>query len=112
MFRDKDEEEKYKNEQKRMEEKRKEFQADLENISLENAEELLKNCMSIHETKYLWKIWNYLKDNHVNMEMINEEILDYFFREIHSMLNGSIYRLFIDENWFYELIISLSLIHI
>ncbi|CAF1514128.1 unnamed protein product [Adineta ricciae] len=103
---DKDEEEKYKNEQKRMEEKRKEFQAEFEKISLENAENLLKSFMSVHDTKYLCKIWNYLKDNHVDMEMINEEILNYFFREIHSMLNGSIHRLSIDESWFHDLIIS------
>ncbi|CAF4333290.1 unnamed protein product, partial [Rotaria magnacalcarata] len=106
---EKADEEKYKNEQKQYEEKRTELILKYANISQENIEELIDNFMSIHDCEYLNKIWIYLKElNHteINLIELNEKLLNYFYQEIKFMLNGSIYRPFIDEKWLYDLLLS------
>ncbi|CAF3472132.1 unnamed protein product [Rotaria socialis] len=106
---EKAEEEKYKNEQRQYEEKRTELMLKYENMSQENIEELINNLMSIHDCEYLNKIWIYLKESghtEINLNELNEKLLNYFDQEIKFMLNGSIYRPFIDEKWFYDLLLS------
>ena len=95
--------EKFKNEQKRQA-----FMSKFENIAQENIEELINNFMSIHDTEYLHKIWTYLNQENqqeINLDRISEKFLKYFYQEIDSMLNGSNYRPFIDEQWFYHLLL-------
>ncbi|CAF4082548.1 unnamed protein product, partial [Rotaria sordida] len=106
---EKAEEEKYKNEQKEYEEKRKKLILKYENISQENIEELINDLMSIHDSEYLNKIWidlNQLNQTDINLNELNEKLINYFYQEIEFMLNGSIYRPFIDEQWFYHLLLS------
>ncbi|CAF0846345.1 unnamed protein product [Adineta steineri] len=103
---DKMEEEKYKKQQKEFEDKQKELISKFENLSFENREELIDEFMSIHDTEYLSKIWNYLNQTGKNLNELNEKFLEYFVKEINLMLNGSIYRPFINEQWFYDLLFS------
>lgn len=97
IFREKAEEQKYKDQQKQNEEKRKELIKQFENNSIENIEDF----MSIHDHEYVHKIWIYFKENQRN---INEKIMKYLFEEIELMLKGSIYRSSIDEQWFSQLL--------
>ncbi|CAF4193427.1 unnamed protein product [Rotaria sordida] len=65
--------------------------------------------MSIHDSEYLNKIWidlNQLNQTDINLNELNEKLINYFYQEIEFMLNGSIYRPFIDEQWFYHLLLS------
>ncbi|CAF4006277.1 unnamed protein product, partial [Rotaria sp. Silwood1] len=65
--------------------------------------------MSIHDIEYLNKIWIYLNELNqieINLNELNEKLINYFYQEIESMLNGSIYRSFINEQWFYNLLLT------
>ncbi|CAF3113536.1 unnamed protein product, partial [Rotaria sp. Silwood2] len=95
---EKAEEEKYKNEQKEYEEKRKKLILKYENIPQENIEELINDLMSIHDKEYLNKIWiylNQLNQTEINLNELNEKLINYIDQEIDYMLKGSIYRSFI-----------------
>jgi hypothetical protein len=107
FYREKAEEEKYKSEQKQHEQKQTDLITKFENISTENIESLINDFMSIHDTEYLHKIWVHLSQTETDLNQLNQKLIKYFYREIQLMLNGSIYRSSIDEQWFYHLLLLL-----
>ncbi|CAF3631726.1 unnamed protein product, partial [Rotaria sp. Silwood2] len=70
------------------------------------------DLMSIHDKEYLNKIWiyiNQLNQTEINLNELNEKLINYIDQEIDYMLKGSIYRSFIDEQWFYQLLLLSSI---
>ena len=103
------EEESYKKEQKDYEKRREQLKVLCENICEENVEQLIEESMSIHQTEYLYKIWKYFNEIPREMDQLNEKLINYFMEIISLMLNGSTFRPFIDEQFFYQLLLSITI---
>lgn len=108
-FREKVEEENYKKEQEEYEKRREQLKVLCENISEENVEQLIEESMSIHQTEYLYKIWKYCSEIPREMNQFNEKLIHYFIEEIQMMLKGSTFRPFIDEQFFHQLLVSVTI---
>jgi hypothetical protein len=76
-----------------------------ENIGEQNVQTLVDEFMAMNDTEYLQKIWNHLQQQETPIIELAEKLIDYFFQQIQSMLNGSRYRPSIDEQWFHDLLL-------
>lgn len=104
-FREKADEEMYKKEQEDRDKRREQLKVEGENICEENLERIIEESMAIHHTEYLNKIWKYSNE----IPQLSVRLIEYFLTEIQLMLNGSTFRPFIDEQFFYQLLFSITI---